>query len=95
MNLEIVTTVFDGYVDIPVPIPTTVFRNGKQVPLEDGEKFVVVKGNPKFNLPVDCHYWNRQHGCTGWLCDLPEEYPRKMFKNTEYAVLESWYEKHK
>ena len=101
-DLELVTTVFDGYDDVPVSSPTTVFRNGKQTPLEVGEKFIIVKGNSKYFLPKESFTWNIQHGNTGWWCDFafhvnlvhksPDSFSEKMTDGTTYAVLESWYE---
>jgi|APSaa5957512622_1039677.scaffolds.fasta_scaffold16236_6 hypothetical protein len=89
--LELVTTVFNGYVDIPVKSPTTIFRNGKHVPLEVGEKFIIVKGDSKYFLPKEYHWWNIQHGNTGWMNEI-EEVVAPMTNGTTYAVLESWYE---
>jgi len=90
--LELVTTVFNGYVDIPVKSPTTIFRNGKHVPLEVGEKFIIVKGDSKYFLPKEYHRWNIQHGNTGWMNEIEEAVvPIRMTDGTTYAVLESWY----
>lgn len=97
-KLELVTEVFDGWDNVPVA--SQEVYNGKEwvSPSPEGE-FVPIKGNPLLEEPQEAFYWNIEHGCTGWFnvdwTNKGNYIPRKMGKNTVYAVPRKWYEENK
>ncbi|MEK6941074.1 MAG: hypothetical protein AABW49_04205 [Nanoarchaeota archaeon] len=96
-GLELVLEVFDGWVKVPVYLPTYISRDGQWVPIKSGEEFIAVKGDSRFVVPRDSFVWEVAHGYTGWInFYFKENMPDEIMSDGEiYAVPKQWYEQDK